>query len=56
MSARYSILELRTCTRNHKGHVTVGINSQFVRQFFQNENGVHEDLQFVLNRLEQSKY
>jgi hypothetical protein len=56
MSARYRILELTICTRNRKGHVTVGINSQFVRQFFQNENGVHADLQFVLNRLEQSKY
>jgi len=36
-SARYCVLELRTCTRNCKGHAKVGINSQFFFSKFQPE-------------------
>jgi hypothetical protein len=50
MSARYSILELKTCTRNCKGHVKVEINSQLFEISARIKMGYMRTLQFVLNR------
>ena len=47
-SALYNILELRTCTRNCKEHVIVGIHLQFLRNLSQNDNWVYADLEVRL--------